>query len=168
MVAIRELREETFRPYGWTLIRGRQPTSLAFSNAVIDFWEEHLFDPGLGGETQILRVNYRDRGKTITRLESHRLTQQVVIPLTGDIVQIVAQSHEDGSANPATLSAFRVKVGEGICMRSGCWHTTRIEEDEVKCLMLTRRSTTVDLISHLQGASPLIESALAEVNAQLA
>ena len=168
MIAIQELTQESFRLFGWALGRGLQTSSLAFSNAATDFWEEHLFDPGRAGETEILWVNYRDRTKVITRLESHRLTQQIVVPLTGDIVQIVAQSRQDASVDLASMSAFRVKVGEGVCMRAGCWHATRVEKEEVRCLMITRRSTTVDLVGHLQGASPLNESALADVNGQLA
>lgn len=38
-------------------------------------------------------------------------------------------------------------------MQPGCWHATRIKSDEVRCAMLTRRSTTLDLASHLKKAA---------------
>ena len=52
------LTVEKFRPYGWLLGKTiRMDASIpAFSNAEIDFWQEHLFDPGTGGETEVLWV----------------------------------------------------------------------------------------------------------------
>lgn len=153
---VQPLSEEAFRPYGWFLEKSVR--SLPFHNADIDFWEEHIFETGAAdAETQLLRVNYRNQRREVESLEMHRLTQQMVIPLTGDIVQIVAEP------NLTNLQAFRVSVGEGICMRAGCWHTTRVDTVEVRCFMLTRRSTTVDLISHLTTGSELRESAIAAI-----
>ena len=85
----------------------------------------------------------------MTSLEVHRLTEQAIVPLTGDIIHVVANSRQDGSPDEGSMSAFGVPVGQGICMRPGCWHATRVDAQEVKCLMLTRRSTTVDLIAYL-------------------
>lgn len=165
-IHIQLLTIDNIRPYGWLLgktirLDGGIP---AFSNAELDFWEEHIFDPGIGGETQVLWVNYRNRQREVSRLEAHTLTQQAVVPLTGEIVQVVARSNQDGSPDISSMSAFRVGVGEGICMRAGCWHTTRVEVPEVRCLMLTRRSTTIDLTAHLTGGSPLAESAISDVD----
>ena len=159
-IDIQPLTVDTFRPYGWLLGKAiRLDGSIpAFRNAEIYFREEHIFDPGIGGETQVLWVNYRDRSREVSRLEVHRLTQQAIVPLTGEIILVVAGSGQDGSPEVSGMRAFRVPVGEGICMRAGCWHTTRVEAPEVKCLMLTRRSTTIDLIAHLTSGSPLSES----------
>jgi ureidoglycolate lyase len=161
-IEIQALTIDNFRPYGWLLgktirLDGSVP---AFSNREIDFWQEHIFNPGSGGETEVLWVNYKDTSREVSRLEVHRLTQQAVVPLTGEIIQVVAASDPDGSPDISSISAFRVRVGEGICMQAGCWHTTRVGAHDVKCLMLTRRSTTVDLINHLTAGSPLSESAI--------
>jgi ureidoglycolate lyase len=160
---------DNFRPYGWLLgktfrLDGSIP---AFSSREMDFREEHVFNPGIGGETQVLWVNYRDRSREVSRLEVHRLTQQAVVPLTGEIIQVVAGSEQDGSPDISSMSAFRVPVGEGICMRAGCWHTTRVDTHEVTCLMLTRSSTTIDLIAHFTGGPPLSESAISAVDRRL-
>ena len=50
-------------------------------------------------------------------------------------------------------------------MRAGCWHATRVAGDEVACLMLTRRSTTLDLIQHLSTDASITESAIAAIPA---
>jgi len=114
----------------------------------------------------MLWVIYRNRERAVPSLEVHRLTQQVIVPLTGEITHVVAGSRQDGSPDELSLSAFRVPVGQGICMRPGCWHTTRVDAAEVTCLMLTRRSTTVDLIAYLNGRSSLSESTIVAVAAE--
>jgi ureidoglycolate lyase len=52
-------------------------------------------------------------------------------------------------------------------MRPGCWHATRVLASEATCLMLTRQSTTADLIGHLTAGHPLAESAFCDVRLQL-
>jgi ureidoglycolate lyase len=166
LINIQPLTIEGFRPYGWVLgktieLDGSIP---AFSDAETDFWQEHIFDSGAGGETQMLWLNYRNRKREVYTLEMHKLTHQAVIALTGEIIQIVAESQHDGSPHLAKIKAFRIDVGKGICMRAGCWHATRVDEREVRCLMLTRSSTTNDLVAHLRDGSPLLESAIANVD----
>jgi ureidoglycolate lyase len=168
-IEIQPLTVDNFRPYGWLLgktirLDGSIP---AFSNAELDFWHEHIFDPGIAGETEVLWVNYRNTQREVSSLEVHRLTHQAIVPLTGEIIQVVAGSKQDGSPDISRISAFRVRVGEGICMRAGCWHTTRVDAQEVTCLMLTRSSTTIDLIAHLNSGSPLSESAISAVERKL-
>ena len=169
LIHLRPLAPEEFRPYGWLLgspIPGNGSIP-AFNSADTDFWHQHIFDSGSGGQTEVLWVAYRNTQRAVSNMEVHRLTQQAVVPLTGEIIQIVACSQPDGSLDNGSLSAFRVPVGVGICMRPGCWHTTRVEAPEVQCLMLTRASTTVDLIAHLTGDSSLSESALIVVERKL-
>lgn len=169
-IEICRLTVDAFRPYGWLLgkpirLDGSIP---AFRNAETDFWEEHLFDAGIGGQTQVLWVSYRNQQRAVSSLEAHRLTQQAIVPLTGEIIHIVAAGGEDGSPDLTTLRAFRVPTGEGICMLPNCWHATRVNAAEVKCLMLTRRTTTLDLVAYLAKESPLCESAISLVNGTLA
>jgi ureidoglycolate lyase len=156
------LTAEHFRPYGWLLGKGISPDSSlpAFKSSEIEFCQEHLFDPGPQGEIEVLWVIYRNRSRQVPSLEVHRLTQQAIVPLTAEIIHVVASSNEDGSPDMDSIRAFRIGVGQGICMRPGCWHTTRVEAHEGKCMMLTRRSTTIDLVAHLVGASRLSESAI--------
>ena len=165
VIDFQPLSVENFHPYGWLLgktirLDGNIP---AFSASEIEFWQEHVFDPGAGGETEVLWVRYRNKQREVSSLESHKLSQQAIVPLTGEIIQVVAGSQQDGSVDTSSMQAFRVPVGQGICMRPGCWHSTRVDSAEVTCLMLTRRSTTVDLIAHLTDGSPLTESAMAVV-----
>lgn len=165
---INDLTPEAFRPYGWMLgkpIPDGNGVPL-FSNPATDFWQEHLFNTGAGGDAELLWVNYRSQSMEIASLEKHLLTQQAIVPLTGEVIQVVAGSAEDGSPDLSTLAAFRVPQGQGVCMRPGCWHATRVSDAEVTCLMLTRRSTTLDLIQHLTTDAAASESAIVAIPVQ--
>lgn len=109
---------------------------------------------------EILWVNYRSNDPAIGTLECHLLTDQAVVPLVGAITQIVALPAADGSPDLDSLRAFRVEPGMGVCMRRK-WHATRSEG--ATCLMLTRRSTTVDLIAGLNGTAASAETVLQSV-----
>ncbi|MFT4268978.1 MAG: ureidoglycolate lyase [Xenophilus sp.] len=170
LIPIVALTPEAFAPYGWVLGAPPAPGAAvpAFLHPATDFWRTHLFDTGAGGEPEFLWVRYRDNSTDIGTLEVHHLTEQAIVPLTGGILQIVALGAAPGDQPaPEALRAFRVPVGLGICMRLGCWHTTRVDSDEVTCLMATRRSTTVDLIGHLAQGQPARESALARLQARI-
>lgn len=96
-------------------------------------------------------------------LEKHLITQQAIIPLTGELIQVVAASGSDGGPDLSSIAAFSIIPGQGICMRPGCWHATRVRHGGVSGVMLTRRSTTADLIGHLQHGDPMQESAISAV-----
>jgi ureidoglycolate lyase len=164
-VKIDVLEPAAVAPFGWMLGKPYPPEAdaAAYRNAASAFWHEHPFDPGADGETEILWVTYRDADPAIGRLEVHHLTQQAVVPLTGEIVQILALSDKDGAPNLATVRAFHVSPGVRICMRPGVWHATRAVGPEAMCLMLTRRSTTGDLADHLAGGHPARESSLSDI-----
>jgi ureidoglycolate lyase len=167
-IVVMPLDAASVAPYGWMLGKGLPAGDgvPSYSNPRTDFWQEHVFDTA-GGEPEVLWVNYRDANPDIDTLEMHRVTQQAIVPLTGDIIQVVAMDAGDGTPDLGSLRAFRIAPGEGICMRPGCWHATRVAAGESRCLMLTRRSTTVDLIGHLAGGHPMTESVLAPLRARL-
>lgn len=152
-------------PYGWMLGKplSSAPAGTAYASPASDFWQEHVFNAGAGGEPEVLWVDYRSAEPVIRRLEVHDLTEQAVVPLTGAIVQVVAASTSTGTPDLTTLRAFLVPQGQGICMKPGTWHATRTADAEARCLMLTRRSTTRDLAAHLNDGAPIAESRLADV-----
>lgn len=164
---ITDLTPEAFAPYGWMLGKPMPDGNGVplYTHPATDFWHEHLFNTGAGGDAELLWVNYRSQSTDIASLEKHLLTQQAIVPLTGSIIQVVARSAADGTPDLSTLAAFHVPQGQGVCMRPGCWHATRVPGAEVTCLMLTRRSTTVDLIQHLTTDASATESAIAAIAA---
>ena len=153
-------------PYGWMLgkpVRADSDTP-SFVSPASDFWREHLFDTGTPGETEILWVAYRNRDTAITSLEMHRLTQQAIVPLTAPVIHLVAVSSKDGEPDLNSLRAFEIPVGKGLCMRPNIWHATRVIDSDATCLMLTRPSTTYDLVVHLKTGAPACESAIRTID----
>ncbi|WP_207004076.1 ureidoglycolate lyase [Trinickia mobilis] len=167
-ITVEPLDANRCEPYGWMLGKpvctdGDAPS---FVSPPSDFWREHLFDTGTSGETEILWVAYRNRDENITSLETHRLTQQAIVPLTAPVIHIVATSLEDGEPDLNSLRAFEIPVGKGLCMRPNIWHATRVTERDATCLMLTRPSTTYDLVVHLKTGAPACESAIKTIDAR--
>uniref|UniRef100_E1TBP7 Ureidoglycolate hydrolase n=1 Tax=Burkholderia sp. (strain CCGE1003) TaxID=640512 RepID=E1TBP7_BURSG len=164
-IAIEPLDTHRFEPYGWLLGKpvrtdGDVP---AFVSPASDFWREHLFDTGTDGKTEILWVVYRNRDAELASLELHRLTQQAIVPLTAPVVHIVATSLDDDEPDLSSLRAFEVPVGKALCMRPNIWHATRVMHSDATCLMLTRPSTTYDLVVHLKTGAPACESVIKSI-----
>lgn len=161
------LSPQAFAPYGHVLGRPYSDDVAGFSNPASDFWHQHYFQAGPGGMPEVLWVNYRNADPQITELEVHWKTQQAIVPLgQARIIHVVALSRQSVRApNPKTLKAFYVEPGQGLCMNPGCWHTTRIVDQESNCLMLTRGSTTVELAQHLRGQLQAVESGFAKIDA---
>ena len=84
--------------------------------------------------------------------------------LTGPVIHIVAASLHDGEPDLNSLRAFEIPVGRGLCMRPDIWHATRVYEREATCLMLTRPSTTHDLVVHLKTGAPACESVIRAID----
>lgn len=153
------LTEDAIAPYGWLLGRPFPGSSgSAYQSPGSDFWQEHVFNPGSGGQVEVLWVSYRNNDPVISSLEAHLLTEQAVVPLNGEIIQALALSDSAGQPDLSTLSAFRVRPGMGVCMKPGTWHATRSASST--CMMLTRQSTTLDLVRHLVGRATPVESAI--------
>jgi ureidoglycolate lyase len=90
------------------------------------------------------------------------------VPLAGgDILHVVAPTEVDGRRAPDLnrLRCFRVPAGRGLCMRPGCWHATFVIGGQVICLMLTRQSTTRELVAHLNRGAQAEETSIVRLDA---
>ncbi len=124
-LSVEPVTSELFQIFGWLFTPAIPPGAMHFTSPHITFSEQHTFNPGPSADTQILWVTYRDRNPIIQTLEMHSLCQQVVVPLTGEIIQIVAISNPDASPDLQTLRAFRIRPGQGICMLARVAFTPR-------------------------------------------
>lgn len=160
-------KQPSLRTAGCSALRVRSTLrQLPSATPGSDFWRAHDFEPGAGGKTEVLWVNYRSGSLRLRTLEVHWFTEQAIIPLgAGEIVHVVCPALDDDRRLPdlARLRAFRVGGGLGVCMRPGCWHTSLVLAGQTTCLMLTSRSTTRDLVVHLKGESKAVETSIVEI-----
>lgn len=166
-LTVEALTAEAFAPFGRVLGGGYDPAVTGFSHPGSDFWHVHDFDAGTGGQVEVLWVNYRNDSLRLRALEAHWLTEQAIVPLGGEIVHVVCPGREDDARTPdvTRLRAFRVGDGQGVCMQPGCWHASFVLAGQTTCLMLTRHSTTADLVETLQGRHDAVESSIVELAA---
>ncbi|NTX25648.1 ureidoglycolate lyase [Burkholderia pyrrocinia] len=159
-LTVERLTPRYFSPFGWVLGKSMKTTTDApfFKGATLSMWREHLFDTGAPNETEIVWSNFSDDSPVVRTLETRLLTQQAVVPLTGPLIQIVAASNEAGEPDIDSIRAFEVPIGMGTCVRPGCWYAIRVSKGEVMAFLLSRQSTTFDLIVHLHTGSPTAES----------
>ncbi|WP_346778375.1 ureidoglycolate lyase [Paraburkholderia sp. Tr-20389] len=157
---VEPLTPESFAPYGWVL--GKRSSTPCeephFESQELSIWREHLFDAGIVNDTEVLWVSFGDSSDVVSALEARRLTQQVIVPLTGPLILILAAPQATRVPDMDSLRAFEIPIGMGTCIRPWCWHATRTFSGEATALMLSRRSTSFDLIVHLHTGAPLSES----------
>ena len=164
-LAVEPLEGTAFEPFGWVLGPACPATSTAtaYRSPGSDFWHQHDFDPGAGGATEVLWVDYRNSSRQVRALEAHWLTQQAIVPLDGrEILHVVCPTRADGSRLPdvSQLRCFRVTSGQGLCIVQGCWHASFVLQGQTTCLMLTRGSTTRELVAHLASGAPAAETSI--------
>lgn len=142
----------------WPVKLPKAEETRSWSSPQTDFWHVHDFNPGTGGETEVLWVTYRPSEPLVRGLEVHWLTEQAVVPLGNQpLIQVLCPTKQDGSCQPdlAQLSAWWIEPGQGLCMPPGCWHTSYAPVETVNVLMLTRRSTTRDLVAQLRSSASI-------------
>lgn len=168
---VESLSEHAFAAYGRVLgepFPGKDPAS-AFSFATSDFWQASRFDPGQDGQTEVLWVTYRNDSLLVSSMEVHWLTEQAIVPLQGgELIHVVAagdQRYHGNERQPdlKTIRAFHIPAGQGVSMNPGCWHASFSTGDEVLCLMLTRASTTRDLVQHLRDGVQATETSIVKI-----
>ena len=72
-------------------------------------------------------------------LEVHLNTDELIMPLDGDMVIVVGHAREDGVCPVDELEAFRVPCGSLVRMNRGVWHTVpfKCKTDGVLHIMWT-------------------------------
>lgn len=166
-IQVEPLDERSFAAFGQMLGTPfpQDASAIAYGHPGSDFWHVHDFNPGAGGNTEVLWVNYRNASLRVSGLEVHWLTEQAIVPLGAGLVHVVCPGREDGSRLPdlTRLRAFKLELGQGVCMRAGCWHASFVLEGQVTCMMLTRRSTTQELVAHLARGAAATETSMVEL-----
>jgi ureidoglycolate lyase len=170
-IRVQRLTREAYEPFGWVL--GSPPDKQDpdyFEAEISTFWGEHVFEVGQGGAVQLVWLHFRARGFRIVDFESHRLTEQALIPVASSpMVHVVCPPPDDPMAaevvpNLEQMRAFLLDGTKGVCMKRGCWHTPLPLIDKASYLMITRQSTTADLINGERSGADTTETVVHKIS----
>ena len=138
-MAIESIRitAENFSRYGSVVTApSANPTSEA---ADYKFWSD-LADFHINGETEIgICTVYRQPATTLTGMERHSDTPEILIPIDAPFV-VPLLLPEDA---PDAIKAFRVEPGEVVIIAAGVWHGAclPVSVPESSCFVIFKRGT---------------------------
>ncbi len=162
-ILVERLTEEAFAPFGTVIgVKPQAGDPLLFGSDTVKWRTAHNFDPGEGGVTEFVWVNYGRKPLMVEKLECHRLTQQAFIPLGGSVplIHVLAPPADDVMADEiypdmSRAQAFLIDGSMGVSLKRGCWHAHFSLGEWANWLMITRRSTTVEIEASKGGDGAL-------------
>src|SRR5688500_15932810 len=113
LVRVERLTREAYEPFGWVFGTGLVAGSKdVLSTDSLDFWHEHDFNPGPGGVVEFLWVRYKRSTTSRLTLESHRLTEQAIIPTVGGgpIIHVVCPPPPDPLRDEITPTLDQMRL----------------------------------------------------------
>jgi ureidoglycolate lyase len=119
-IQVEALSLTEFMAYG-SFINLLEPEGERIGNAPVEFFRD-MTDCNLGAKAAALSCcRLSPRQFLIVEAEYHSFTEEVTIPLDGDVVIFV------GAATPAEipeekLRAFKVPRGTAVVLKAGVWH----------------------------------------------
>ncbi len=115
-----------FEPFGWLVETG--DSGRAANNGTARRHDIHAHAaadvrPGSRFVTSIFEAKRQPPASTLTMLERHANSVQLIMPLDGaGHVVVVSQAREDGAPDLSTLAAFSFSAAQGMIYRRGLWH----------------------------------------------
>ena len=152
-VKVQKLTEEAFAPFGKVLTTLNRPFGGA--EGVYKWYEKQAqIDKAETVSVNLLTAEKRDL--VCSLFEAHQRTEEVILPLTGDLIVAGIPA---GEPLAARLQAFLVPVGMGISWSPGAWHYAPYPLDEA--------ATCAIIFRHGTGADDAVFSRLKEVTLEL-
>lgn len=115
-----------FAPFGWVVETG--DSGRAANNGTARRHDIHAHaaadvQPGSRLVTSIFEARRQPLGTSITMLERHVNSVQLIMPLDGaGHIVIVSLAGADGMPDLSTLAAFAFTASQGMIYRRGLWH----------------------------------------------
>ena len=124
VIAIDELDEATFAPYG-RIVRAPAGATPSTGPGWECWYGFQVLEPGWPVHFGLVAT--RLRPIVVDEMERHVHTYEFLYPHGEDLIQPVALPLEMENAtaqpDPATVRAFRIPVGTGIILHAGTWHS---------------------------------------------
>jgi len=126
LLDVKPVTELAFEPFGWiveTTNSGCDANNGTARRHDIHAHPAAEVQAGSRLVTSIFDAKRQQPDQTITMLERHVNSIQLIVPLGGEgHVVIVSQAGEDGMPDLSTLTAFSFTASQGMIYRRGLWH----------------------------------------------
>lgn len=125
-LAVRPVTRSAFEPFGWVVETG--DAGRLVNNGTAHRHDIHAHpaadvQPGFRLATSIFAAQRQGPDLTITMLERHPNSIQLIVPLDGaGHIVVVAHGKSDGTPDLSTLAAFSFSALQGMIYRRGLWH----------------------------------------------
>ena len=142
-MTIQELTAADFKPFGRILSGDGEFPAVAQSNEFE--WHDTASGIAMDGSCCTGMLCCRSRPRVVSKMERHLRTSEVLFPLRGDSVLVVAAAG-DTLGTTSGLRAFRLPVGKAVVMNVGTWHWIPfpLAEADSHILVLFRDGTGAD------------------------
>lgn len=136
---IQTLTEENFAPFGKVLTTQNRP--YGGSEGIFKWYEmQAQIDNAETVSVNLLTTIQRDL--ICSLFESHQKTEEILLPLTGDMIVAGIPA---GEPREDRVEAFLVPVGMGISWKPGVWHYAPYPlQKEATCAIIFRHGTGQD------------------------
>lgn len=118
--------QASFEPFGWlveTGVSGRAANNGTARRHDIHAHPAAEVQPGSSFVTSIFEAKRQQPTSSITMLERHVNSIQLIVPLDGaGHIVVVSQAAPDGMPDLSTLAAFSFSASQGMIYRRGLWH----------------------------------------------
>ena len=91
-----------------------------FSNEILDFWSPLRYLNGYSEGYEVGLCRVKKKFDYFSRMESHKYSQEILIPIDYDMFVPVAPPLPSPDVNKIIIP--KVKVGEIIVLNEGVWH----------------------------------------------
>jgi ureidoglycolate hydrolase len=141
------LTAEAFSPFGMVADRPNRPPAARLDE--LDYWSDIAALTDLGGPLSIGFASLKVVPMVQTSMERHLRTFEVLIPLGGDIVVVVAPAEYPSEPlrlpDPMRFRAFRVRAGQAVIFHAAVWHYAPFAVDRpIGMFVLSRAGTASD------------------------
>jgi len=121
MVKVMELSKEAFEKYG-TYTNMLSPAGCKIGNEPCEFYRDMIFLDQNTTSTAFSVCRVLPRPLSVTELEYHNNTGEIMLPLDGDIYIPLAPACGKDVPCAAEVEVFRVPSGTIVSIRKGVWH----------------------------------------------
>ena len=121
-IPVQQLSREAFLPFG-SYAQMLNPNTLKFGEEPLEFYRDMVqFDLGTTSRASYSICRILKREPVVDLLEQHSHSDEVMLPLDGDMVLQVGPATPPGEVPYDRLEAFYVPQGTLIGMKPGVWH----------------------------------------------